>query len=85
MNRVTTYVTKKITEIANIMKSLDDCFDVVQLRGSAAEGLKIWNPDEFDFVLYNQKAQDKVVFQEKLNLPGFAYAIRKGATSCFDK
>ena len=68
------------------MKAADDCFDIVQLRGSAAEGLKIVYPDEFDFVMYNQRDKDKIVFKEKQRLPGFAYAMRKGAGStCFDK
>ena len=86
MDRVKTEITKKIREIAKIMKESDDCFDVVQLRGSAEEGLKIDQPDEFDFVLrFNQSGTEKIAFNEKPGLPGFAYAIRKGATKCFDK
>jgi hypothetical protein len=62
----------------------DNCFDLVQLRGSAEEDLKVYHPDEFDFVLYNKIWKDKIIFNEKQSLRGFAYAIRKG-TTCLDK
>ncbi len=87
MSKVKEYVTGKIDEITKIMKNIDDCFDHFQLRGSATEGLKIDEPDEFDFVLADTSDKDKIFFDEKEGLPaGFAYAMRRGTGStCLDK
>ena len=87
MNKVQTYVTGKIREITTIMEKLDKCFDFSQLRGSAAEGLKIVEPDEFDFVLADTSDKEKIFFDESKGLPaGFAYAMRRGSGStCLDK
>ena len=85
MRRVTGYVTRQIESITNEVKKLDNCFDFVELRGSAAEGLKVLHPDEFDFVLYNEKWTKNIQFDEnKPKTPGFAYAIERG-TTCLDK
>ena len=87
MDKVQTYVTGKIREITTIMKKLDKCFDFFLLQGSAAEGMKIIEPDEFDFILADTSDKDKIFFDESKGLPiGFAHAMRRGAGStCLDK
>jgi hypothetical protein len=84
MKRVTDYVTKQIKLITDEVKKLDNCFDFVQLRGSAAEDLKILQPDEFDFVLYNEKWTKNIDYNEDTKTPGFAFAIEE-KTTCLDK
>jgi hypothetical protein len=84
MKRVTDYVTKQIKLITDEVKKLDNCFDFVQLRGSAAEDLKILQPDEFDFVLYNEKWTKNIDYNEDKKTPGFAFAIEE-KTTCLDK
>ncbi len=86
MAKVQEFVTKKITQITKIMNAEDHCFDYVQLRGSNAEGLKIVDPDEFDYVLADTSDKDKIFFNEKKAPTGFAYAILKGkGAGCLDK
>ena len=85
MNRVKEYVERTIRQIVEKMKA-NNCFDMVELRGSVAEDLKIVEPDEFDFVLKNTRDKDNIVLNEKQGLPGFAYAMKQGAAkTCFDE
>jgi hypothetical protein len=82
MKRVTNYVRNTITDITEEMKKIDKCFDKVQLRGSAEEGLKVLYPDEFDFVLLNQRWMNIISYREDENTPGYAYAIENEGSSC---
>ncbi|CAB4002185.1 Hypothetical predicted protein [Paramuricea clavata] len=84
MNKVKEYVTKRVTQISDLIKAECSYFDFLQLRGSAEENLKIYYPDEFDFVLFSEKWKDKITFNERQNLPGFAYAMRQAST-CLDR
>ena len=85
MKEVTDYVTERINEIAKEVKVLDNCFDFVQLRGSVAEDLKVLYPDEYDFVLYNEKWTKNIALDDfKPKTPGFAYAIEQ-KTTCLDQ
>ena len=79
-------VYAKISNILNKVAKLDPCYNFrVEFKGSTYEGLKIGNPDEFDFGLVNDNWASKISLEVDGNTPaGFAYAAQIVRT-CLDK
>lgn len=79
-------VYAKISNILNKVAKLDPCYNFrVEFKGSTYEGLKIGNPEEFDFGLVNDNWASKIALQVDGNTPaGFAYAVQIVKT-CLDK
>ena len=85
-------VSVKLTlydELSKIMAKVafnDPCYNFrVQFKGSSYEGLKIGEPDEFDYGLVNDNWAGKFSILVDANTPvGFGYAVQNIAT-CLDK
>lgn len=80
---------KLYDELARIMTkvaSYDPCYNFrVQFKGSSYEGLKIGEPDEFDYGLVNDNWTGKISVLVDANTPvGFGYAVQNVAT-CLNK
>ena len=79
-------VYAKISNILNKVAKLDPCYNFrVEFKGSTYEGLKIGNPDEFDFGLVNDNWASKISLEVDGNTPaGVAYVVQIVQT-CLDK
>ena len=75
------HISKLLTKVAKY----DPCYDFqVQFKGSTYEGLKIGNPDEFDFGLVRDNWVEKFDVLVNANTPaGFGYAVQRVKT-CLD-
>ena len=79
-------VYAKLAKITAKVAQYDSCYDFkVQFKGSTYEGLKIGDPDEFDFGLLNEKWSGKISLQVDNTTPAeSAYAVQTIKT-CLDK